>query len=872
MGGTGLLNRSQVESSSHGSSSSSDLLAGNVDTGERHQAPLVTGQSVIDVIRSVMLETPLAIAVTDGDTEWTYESLHHRSSVIAAGLLRRGITRGSVVGMHLPRSADAIATMLGIMASGCVYLPLDPDYPRTRLQFMLERSGAEAVVSQGNDPDLYGSHRVWLPAPSQASEAEARDTALSASSLGLTCLDLEDRAYILFTSGSTGEPKGVQVSHGNLTLMTWWSARVLNITSADGSATATSLNFDACFHEILVPLSVGGTVHVISHALGLGQLNRPVSFAACTPTLANELLRAGLLPHLKTLMVGGEVLAPDVAAGLLASGRVARLLNCYGPTECTVCVTVEEVTDPVPATVPIGRQVPGTQVVVLDGEGNRVADGVIGELCISGGQVADGYVNDPLGTAERFRVHTDPATGPQRYYHTGDLGYRLDGGVFYFVGRADKQVKINGCRIELGEVDAVLRSHPQIAEAATVVSDSERLVAYVVPVRSGVDVPDVRRYLSDQLPLFMVPAGIVVLDELPKTVSGKLDESALPAWTPSRPGEESLSIDVFTAQVARAIAEVTGFVGQIRPTDDFIKDLGGSSLGIVRVLARIERESGRRLRLGDALADTSVAGLASLIRGDSVYSPAEFAFHTEGQAPPLFLVHAYLGGMLRFRRLAELLPSDQPVYGIHVPCTEEQAGNARAVSVFAREALDRIRAIQPIGRVTVAGHSAGGLIALEVARCLLGLSEPDPRVLLIDTVRTGGNASYYWAELLLNAPELIDVPPGKCVSQLREAWIRRRKHRNPANDEDLLGLVERDEVFTNIVVRRHRAQTYPGAITVMRTRQGRLMAFGRSDLGWSSVVSGGLKQVYIPGGHISAFEPPHIQSMAQKVREWLSAV
>ena len=436
MGGTGLLNRSQVESSSHGSSSSSDLLAGNVSTGERHEAPLVARQSVIDVIRSVMLETPLAIAVTDGDTEWTYESLHHRSSVVAAGLLRHGITRGSVVGMHLPRSADAIATMLGIMASGCVYLPLDPDYPRTRLQFMLERSGAEAVISQDNDPDLYGSHRVWLPAPSQASEAEARDTALSAPSLGVTCLDSADRAYILFTSGSTGKLlPGVQVSHGNLTLMTWWSAKVLNITPADGSATATSLNFDACFHEILVPLSVGGTVHVISHALGLGQLNRPVSLAACTPTLANELLRAGLTATFEG--TDGRRRSAGPGCGELACWRrvvSSRLLNCYGPTECTVCVTVEGVTDPVPATVPIGRQVPGTRVVVLDGEGKRVADGVIGELCISGGQVADGYVNDPSGTAERFRIHTDPTMGPQRYYHTGDLGYRLDGGVFYFVG------------------------------------------------------------------------------------------------------------------------------------------------------------------------------------------------------------------------------------------------------------------------------------------------------------------------------------------------------------------------------------------------------------------------------------------------------
>ena len=235
------------------------------------------------------------------------------------------------------------------------------------------------------------------------------------------------------------------VTHENITLMTEWSVKVLGVTQFDASATSSSLSFDPSFHEILLPLSVGGTVHVIPHALALGQLTRQVSFVATTPTVANELLRAGLLPPLKVLMVGGEVLAPDVAARLLSSGRVGRLLNCYGPTECTVCVTVAEVTAPVPEVIPIGRQVPGTEVLILDENGQPLPDGEVGEICIFGGQVADGYVNDPAGTAERFVVRVDRTTGPQRYYRTGDLGYRLGDGVIYFAGRADRQVKINGC-------------------------------------------------------------------------------------------------------------------------------------------------------------------------------------------------------------------------------------------------------------------------------------------------------------------------------------------------------------------------------------------------------------------------------------------
>ena len=646
----------------------------------------------------MMSRTPHAIAVTDGDLEWTYESLRQRSDIVATGLANRGVTRGSVIGVHLPRCADAIAAMIGIMVSGCVYLPLDPSFPQTRLQFMLERADAAAVISEENDSKLYGVQRVWIPVPSKDAHGSIGE---SGNSVCLSKTDFflpKDRAYILFTSGSTGEPKGVEVSHENITQMTGWSANMLGITSADSSATATSLNFDACFHEILVPLSIGATVHVIRHALALGQLARPVSFVACTPTLASELLSAGLLPPLKVLMVGGEVLAPDVAARLLSSGLVGRLLNCYGPTECTVCVTVQEVTAPVTATIPIGRPVPGSDVFVLDAEGRRLTDGEIGEICISGAQVVDGYVNDPDGTAARFIVRVDPSTGPERYYRTGDLGYR-DNGVVHFIGRADRQIKINGCRIELGEIDATLRSHPHVIDATTTVTHREHIVAYVTLAKDSVSPEDLRGYLSERLPPFMVPVGIVILDELPMTISGKVDESALPQWRPSRAEQEPFAIDAITAHVAEIVSDITGFVGQIRPTDDFIKDLGGTSLGIVRVLSQLEQMSEIRLRISDALADTSVAGLASLLRGGSVSTLADFAFNTDGSSQPLFLLHAYLGGMLRLRRLAELLPPDQPVYGIQVHCASEQIGDSFAVSSLAEDVLRRIRSIQPTGQI-----------------------------------------------------------------------------------------------------------------------------------------------------------------------------
>ena len=568
------------------------------------------------------------------------------------------------------------------------------------------------------------------------------------------------------------------------------------------------------------------------------------------------------------------MLAPDVAARLLSSGRVGMLLNCYGPTECTVCVTAAEVTVPVPEVIPIGRQVPGTEILILDENGQQLPDGKLGEICIFGRQVARGYVNDPVRTAERFAVGPSGAAEPQRYYRTGDLGYRNDDGVIYFVGRADRQVKINGVRIELGEIEAALRSHPQISDAATIAWEHNRTVAYVVPDQAGadVDIADLKKHLSKSLPRFMLPAGIVVIAELPKTVNGKLDSSALPEWSPSRSEGELISadtLDEFTTRVIQIIADVTGFVGQIRPSDDFIGDLGGTSLGIVRVLVELERYSGRRMRISDALADTSVTGLAGLLREERVSSPADFAFNTNGDAPPLFIIHAYLGGMLQYRRIAELLPPNQPVYGFHVFGGSEQTDEQLTISSLAEDALKRIREVQPTGQVTMTGHSAGGLIVFEVARRILESGNSEPRVLLMDSPRLRGAFEYYWGESLAhsfanirNPGKALQEAAAKLSQAVRSTRIRSQ---STSHADDLMTLTERNMKSIDDAIKYYKAQTYDGSITVMRTRRGRVLAMGRPSLGWAPVTHGALKIIDVPGGHVSMLDAPHVYNVTEKL-------
>ena len=836
--------------------------------------------SVIHEIYDVMSQTPDAIAMTDGDLEWTYDFLRRQSDIVARCLASREISRGDVVGMYLPRSLDAIAVMLGIMASGCVYLPLDQSYPTVRLRSMLDRAEAVAVVSHEREPDLCGPHRTWFAPPSQM----AAETEMLAREPPIYHADNEpfgpdDCAYILFTSGSTGRPKGVMVSHENITLMNDWSAKALGFTSLDASATTCSLSFDPSFHEILLPLSVGGTVHVIPHALALGQLARPVSLIATTPTVANELLRAGQLPPLKTLMLGGEALAPDIAERLLSSGRVGTLFNCYGPTECTVCVTIAEVTAPVPAVIPIGRQVPSTEVLILDEQGQRLADGELGEICVFGRQVAHGYVNDPAGTVERFAFSPGSSTERQRYYRTGDLGYRTSDGVIYFVGRADRQIKINGIRIELGEIDAALRSHPEISDAVTVARADDRTVAYVVPAHAGIDIDTagVRKYLSERLPHYMLPAGIAVLAELPKTVSGKLDSSVLPEWSPTRPQPELLTaddLDQFTAHAIQIVAAVTGFVGQIRPADDLIDDLGGTSLDIMRVMVELERYSGKRLRINDALADTSVAGLARLLRAEAILPPADFAFNTEGDDPPLFLIHTYLGGMLGLRRLAELVPPNQPVYGLQVYSGAEHSDGELTITSLAENAAERIRRIRPTKRFAILGHSAGGIIAFEAARKMIEAGDAEPRVLLLDTPRPF-TFGYDWGELVLYWRENLRHPARvlRAVGTrlFRVIVSKRGRLQTDSEPDDLMTLNEKNLESIKTALKSYKPQPYSGNVTVMHTGQGQVMSLGRRDLGWASVTQDAPRVIGVPGAHLTMLNAPYVQSVAEKLIDWLSS-
>ncbi|HWM91848.1 MAG TPA: amino acid adenylation domain-containing protein [Thermoanaerobaculia bacterium] len=547
--------------------------------------------------------TPDAIALADRGVELTYAGLMEEARDLAYRLRALGVEPETVVAVCTERSPEAVVAALGILEAGGAWLPLDPSYPSERLRYLLEDSGARAVVAR---PEFLGMlPETGLPIvdldlgrflPPGRGPLEAGGGQEGGSSL----------AYVIYTSGSTGRPKGVEIPHQGLSNLVSWHCRTYGVTPADRATMLAGPAFDASVWEVWPYLASGASVHV-PDADTRAEPGRLLSWMAAQgitlaflPTPLAEALIETEMPSglaLRALLTGGDRLrrAPE-------SPLPFALVNHYGPTESTVVTTAGEVLAGrgVPS---IGRPIDGLSVWLLDRDLRKVPPGVPGELCVGGNGLARGYRGRPDLTAERFLP--DPVG---RLYRTGDLA-RWRKGELEFLGRIDHQVKVRGYRIELGEIEAVLAEHPEVREAVVTVRErgGERvLVGYVVGEGA------LHAFLSDRLPSYMVPATFVFLPALPLTPNGKLDLRALPEpeWGgereedagPSSPLEETL---------AGIWSSVLG-VGSVGVHDNFFK-LGGHSLMATRVLSRVRDAAGVDVPLSALFEEPTVAGLARVV-------------------------------------------------------------------------------------------------------------------------------------------------------------------------------------------------------------------------------------------------------------------
>ncbi len=561
-------------------------------------------------------KTPDAISIIDGSRQISYHALNAQANSIAERLIREGVGKNSRVGICLPRTADMIVAMLGIMKTGAAYVPLDPQYPPERIAYIAEDADLTLVIvnrQAGNGSHLTDGNKLRMV---EVMQLEAGGENNQPQIRGM--VSGGDLAYILYTSGSTGLPKGVAIEHQSAVAFITWAGNAFSGDALKGVLAGTSICFDLSVFEIFVPLCFGGIVIIGDSAMALPNLSAApqVCLINTVPSIMEELLRMDGVPaSVRVVNLAGEPLRRDLVQRIYQLGHIEAVYNLYGPTEATTYSTWEKISRYESEEPTIGRPIANTQCYVLDELMQPVPPGVKGELYISGTGLAREYWGKPELTASRFLFHDVAGEGLKRLYRTGDLvRYRGDGRI-EFLGRLDQQVKVQGCRIELGEVEAVLLSHPYVREVVVMPigepGRSERyLAAYCMTANGEADEGSIRTLVRERLPSFMVPSIIVCLTAFPRLPNGKIDRTNLESYQRERrkTGEPPRTE---TEKVLVAIWEEGLGVKPIGVNEDFF-EVGGHSLRAVQILSDVRR-----------LFDVEV-GLLDLMQAPTI---AEFAVH-----------------------------------------------------------------------------------------------------------------------------------------------------------------------------------------------------------------------------------------------------
>jgi amino acid adenylation domain-containing protein len=695
--------------------------------------------TVVSAFVAQAKKTPDKIAVTYGSSAFTYREVDELSGQIAACITKDyGIRKGSLVGVMLNRDLYTFPCILGILKAGAAYVPVDPAYPEQRQREILSKASPGLIIGH---PEKENTAQPYLDLESLLKDTGKYEAVSHADSLP----DCTDLAYIIFTSGSTGEPKGVMIRHGSLYGITASMQQQFPMSSEDSFLLKTSLSFDVSCSELFAWFHAGGKLVILPQ----GKEGNPMAIADTiqqqrvthvnfVPSMFSVFLdtikqQAAKVIHLKYIFLAGEALGKALVESASVVMGDVQMVNVYGPTEATIYCTGTLVR---PGSVSIGKPLGNNTIYILDNNGKLAPYGSAGQLCIAGEGLAEGYLNRPDLTADKFSA--DHISGEGRIYYTGDLArWRTDGTIEY-LGRLDHQVKVRGFRIELGEIEDRMMRHAAVDEAVVKVWDTngEKQIAAYYTSKVPLEKKELKSCLADQLPDYMIPAFFIEIDRIPLTPNGKADLKALPK-PEIEIREEYIAPVTSTEQKLSLIwLDILGLSNTCISTDVDFFTIGGHSLSATIMVNKIASLFGVELPLVEVFKSPTISEISRAIdrMGTAGHVSERITLLRRGNAElgGLFIMHDGSGDIQGYVELAaEFEP--YTIWGLRSDSLAHLGPVETDVTHLARDYAERIRVIQPQGPYRLAGWSMGGTIAFEVARQLEAAGEVVEAVIMIDT-------------------------------------------------------------------------------------------------------------------------------------------
>ncbi|MDF5720953.1 MAG: amino acid adenylation domain-containing protein [Rhizonema sp. PD37] len=844
--------------------------------------------------------TPDAVALMYENQQLTYHQLNSRANQLAYYLRSVGVGADVLVGICVERSIEMVVGLLAILKAGGAYVPLDPEYPQERLTFMLEDAQVKVLLTQKQLLDRLPEqklHLVYL-------DTDLQKCAPVNEILHACEVKSSNLAYVLYTSGSTGRPKAVAIEHRSPVALVSWAQSVFTPNELAGVLASTSICFDLSVFELFVTLSLGGKIILAKNALHLSKMTtaNQVTLINTVPSVITELIRENNLPaQVCTVNLAGESLRNQLVQQIYQQSTIQRVFNLYGPSEDTTYSTFALIKKGTSESPSIGRPISNTLIYILDQYLQPVPVGISGELHIGGAGLARGYLNRPELNKEKFIPNPFSTNPGSRLYKTGDKARYLSDGNIEYLGRIDNQVKVRGFRIELGEIEAVLSQYGDVQACCVVAKEDttgdKRLVAYVVPDQQHTPtISQLRQFLFDQLPGYMVPNAFVMLETLPLTPNGKVDHRAL--RTPS----QSSDSDTFVAPRNNFEVELTQIWSKILKVDkvgvqDNFFDLGGHSLLATYLISRIKQQLLKDIPLVTLFQNPTIEQLATILQRDSVISSCSplVAIQPNGSNLPFFCLPGAGGYPFYLYNLARYLGSDQPFYSFQANDLDGGLQPITRVEDIAAHYIQAIQTVQPQGPYFLGGHSFGGKVAFEMAQQLLHQGYVVALVAILDTKAPSYQKKHIgvgwddtkWLFEFAKALELafaknldISYETLQCLAP-KEQLKYVLQHFQMVNilppDAETTQLNHLVQVFkaNHLVDYVPPQQVYPTRIALLRSSEASVED-SASELpskilqdvvwGWGEFSAEPVNIHFVPGNHITMMTQPHVQVLAEELR------